>query len=373
METVYVKIFEDYKIVDNYIHPMGDMSVKKLTNNDILEAITQFISIKTPKDVIRFAKRYGLLNGYDFEIYWWDLPKKFFKKDIEIDTKNKEKVVQKMDIDIKFFKKWIKDILSLANSINESDKIVNFFPPLQVYMFFSGSIFRVFRDSRFTVYINCGSNDDKKSVRCNFPTDKNISYRGDNGIFLYRYGWSVFDCGKIVDLKVAEEDRKQYDGKRMEIYVDTLLYILENIYDNKTKTITANYFFHCIGEHINDWLLRAKSLKDYLRIMNNSRKNQISKEDVNNAIEEKIYSSKYIKDAQLKIFYDDDGKPKIDITFDNLYDALEWFAISNKGRLKICPTCRNAFIGRKNQIYCSNNCKFNNWYSINSKHSRNKN
>lgn len=68
---VEVIVFEDYEIIRDkttqadFIFPVGKPRRKVLELKDIRKAFNRFINIKTNKDAIRFARKYGLLNGYE--------------------------------------------------------------------------------------------------------------------------------------------------------------------------------------------------------------------------------------------------------------------------------------------------------------------
>ncbi len=66
-------VFEDYEIINHkrtksdFIFPVGKPKRKTLYDNDIKKAFNKFINIKTSKDAIKFARKYGLLN--DFKLW----------------------------------------------------------------------------------------------------------------------------------------------------------------------------------------------------------------------------------------------------------------------------------------------------------------
>ncbi len=66
-------VFEDYEIINHkrtksdFIFPVGKPKRKMLYDNDIKKAFNKFINIKTSKDAIKFARKYGLLN--DFKLW----------------------------------------------------------------------------------------------------------------------------------------------------------------------------------------------------------------------------------------------------------------------------------------------------------------
>ena len=248
MEAVYVKVFEDYKIVGDYIHPVGDMSIKKLTNDDILKAVAQFINIETPKDVVRFAKKYGLLNRYDFFISWF-VPSEFrnMAADIILDTKKKEKRKQNIDIDIDGFEDWVKKISTFSKRTKDieflSKNLLNMHVTFECSCSGIGYIFTDY--DKFIIHAT-DSSTSKASIIYFLPIDKRIIYK-DREIndFIQKHGWG---CIGEIDIKESMEEKEKYASKRIDIYTDTLLYIFKKLYNSETKTVSPNFLLHYIGE-----------------------------------------------------------------------------------------------------------------------------
>ena len=242
---VKVKIFEDYNFYVNgiksfYICPVGNYQEKILTDNDIRNALKQFLNIKNTNDVISFAKKYGLLCNYDFTVkFVVGLGIDRYNVDISADANMDtdctydgccaEIVDTRNDIYKKSNqcdKKFIKNTL---NNILVASKSMQYVPPFEITMHYDEKIGILFYDS------------DKRILMHNLRNNNKIYFPTNDYIWFYNNDKTFNDS------KGLFSDKNENSGKN---YANYMSYLYE-----KTHTkgrLTADYFRSCICELVNN-------------------------------------------------------------------------------------------------------------------------
>jgi len=152
---VKVKVFEDYEIFGDEIYPVGCYQYKRLNSNDVRNALRLFLKIKTNKDTLNFARKYGLLNGYDLWTWWYFSEEDWFSTMITLASKNLEyfsyengiagRIVENKNRQIgKYDYQRIKKALEKTKTI---DDITSILSPIRFKLFIYGKIESLYRDT----------------------------------------------------------------------------------------------------------------------------------------------------------------------------------------------------------------------------------
>jgi len=363
---VKVKVFEDYRIVRDMIYPTGNYKEKILNTNDIQRALRMFLNIKSKNDIVKFAKEFGLLNGYDFLVNWsYGLPllSDLNDKDNEyvgcvLNTKfdicNCTGVFDKEKIKKELNKLQIEKIENISTDGN--------LRPIELTIFFHGSINTSFYDFDKDIYILTINGNIYESESYELPIDEHIDYsiRDTQGLYGKKNKIIAFESG----LDILKKNNKYAVIK----YIDYLLYFLERLYDKSNKKMSADYLYRCMGEIMGfsetsksffSWISYQSKLLNYAKDTKVLTDGNVSKQE---QLEDLLLRNKrFRKRITLEYSYKKKKQNYIlepELVFDSLYDALEWFIVSAGDMIKICKYCNKPFLtSREDTKYCSDNCR----------------
>jgi len=343
---VKVKVFEDYMLYEKqFIHPIGNYKEKTFNDSDIQNALKQFLNIKKPNDTIEFAKKYGLLNGYDFNILWG----------VDDVDDNGNYVVFSGSLDTRYNKKYnAKDI-----DFNMIEKIIikdwpEIKPSIYLSIFSHGSIYSMFCDIDKHI-LGFFYDGIAREFHIELPMSKKFSF-------------GAFDCnGKLINsLDGILRFKNSLRG-----YVNAYLFLLKKLYLKSNKEMSADYLYKCMCEEIGfgykntlnifSWasyqnkLLKQRSLFNSIYDRNKTKK--MTRESLYFD-----YAKTFSKNVKLQYLIDaddnDDYSIKPTIVFNSLYDAFEWLIGSLGNSVKICPMCGDVFIAKRSDaIYCGKKCE----------------
>ncbi len=351
---VKVKVFEDYEIFGDEIYPVGCYQYKRLNSNDVRNALRLFLKIKTNKDALNFARKYGLLNGYDLWTWWYFSEEDWFSTMITLASKNLEyfsyengiagRIVENKNRQIgKYDYQRIKKALEKTKTI---DDITSILSPIRFKLFIYGKIESLYRDTykKMFAFLSDMTKDYNNGIPFMLPMCDCFFYFQDNG------------------LAVTKDEK----FKTKDIYIDYVLYFLQRLYEKNKTTMSLDYFYNCIGENVglkgknrNSWISYQSKLLNYARDAKVLTDGNVSKQE---QLEDLLLKNKgFRKRITLEYSYKKKKQNYIlepELVFDSLYDALEWFIVSAGDMIKICKYCNKPFLtSREDAKYCSDNCR----------------
>jgi len=337
-----IKVFEDYEIINDYIYPIGNYQEKTLNDSNIKDALKQFLNIKDKSDIIKFTKKYGLLNGYKFHIKWQseemddDLSwmdtegKHALRKTIAKDTITiaQDNITQQDKLAYLEYKKELEKSKSLWDEFEMA-------PDIYVRVLVSGNIF---------------------SMLCSHISD---TCRGITSGHLYR-------------MPIEEDLMEDYimNNAFMSQHIHAVNSFLDELYSYDKNQVNDNFVYSLVSEKLglgieNDsgfysWISYKQHLLKYRSILKILHNKNATKEDLKSDIYN-YYNKTFSYDVKLQhtITPNDEGYDiKPIVVFNNLYDVFEWLIGSLGNSVKVCSVCGKVFFSvRSDASVCSNTCQ----------------
>jgi hypothetical protein len=310
--NVEVVVFEDYKIEEyiqqnivlgKYILPLGKPRIKNLGYKEIKSALNDFINIKEDKDAIKFAKNYGLLNG--FKVWLAFGGGKIIKDDKDTQCFNGG------------FSEWflLERFLKMRITTDWYMGVAILLPTKEI-------VFKV--------------------TTCPFREINLLKICRENKI-------SDYSCFKFYK-KICKENPAQGSYFKLigEFFCETKNTHVSNAISGKVSW---------------NWLETIKNFKKMANLLSEFRK--YGKEETLDKYEEEILGKTFSHNTKLQYTIEAlTPKPiiKTSLKLDSLLDAFSWLVYSN-GLVKICPVCGRLFFPENDKaVYCSDNCRVKAYY-----------
>ena len=310
---VEVIVFEDYEVIRekrigaDFIFPVGKPRRKTLYDNDIKKAFNRFINIKTNKDAIRFARKYGLLN--DFRI-WFTLS------------------TSKIEDNFKLVYGYRSGI-GYIDLPNVCDMTITTMQNMMVgFKLPKEKIIRGFKEKIIHRFVGL--------------PEKEVFFKD----ITKEIGVRLMEYVKYIESKFYEDPE---NGSIFGIIGEFL-----NLSDYQSGGSGWR-------KYISDLANKAKAFlqKDNIEFDNTDEKiDEVLKDYIDRPIEKNIKLQYTIRKARKQGKINKKYFIKTDMVFNSLLDAFDTLWFTAGGILKRCPVCGEIFIAKKTTAtYCSAKCR----------------